>query len=81
MGAYYICAIKSQFKWLISFPVSITVYVICAIEFFVRFWKNKPVRGDDTSHKFEEGWTARMGMQMKIMIIGLTFNTTCLFIR
>ncbi|KIM85171.1 hypothetical protein PILCRDRAFT_817160 [Piloderma croceum F 1598] len=61
--------------------VSITVYVICAIEFFVRFWKNKPVRGDDTSHKTEEGWTARMDIQMKIMIIGVTFNTTCLFIR
>ena len=81
MGACYICAIKYQFRRLIPFPVSITVYVICAVEFFVRFWKNKPVRGDDTSHKTEEGYTARMDMRMKIMIIGLTFNTTCLFIR
>lgn len=58
--------------------MSITVYATCAAEFFVRFWNDKPVRG---SHKFGEGRTARIDTQMKIMIIGLTFNTTCLFIR
>ena len=81
MGACCVCAIKYRSQRLIPSPVSITVYVICAVEFFVRFWKDNPVRKDETSLKAEEERTAGMDMRMKTMIIGLTFNTTCLFIR
>ena len=62
-------------------PVAITVYTMCATEFFLRFLKDKPVRGDATSHKFEEESTVRVDIRMKIMVIALTFTTTCLFIR
>jgi len=61
--------------------IAITVYTMCATEFFLRFLKDKPVRGDATSHKFEEGSTVRVDIRMKIMVIALTFTTTCLFIR
>ena len=58
-------AIKYR-PWLILSLVFITIYAACAVEFFVRFWTDKPVRG---GHKTGEGRLAGMNMRMKIIIM------------
>ncbi|KAF9237338.1 RTA1 like protein-domain-containing protein, partial [Melanogaster broomeanus] len=59
--------------------VSIAVYVACAGEFFIRFFADSPVRtvtaGSTEKHNLN------YGQKMKYVIMGLIFNTTCIFIR
>ena len=57
-------------------PVSIVVYVACAIEFFLRFDMDKPIRkkrDGQPKEPFSSGMT--------IMTRALIFSTTCIFIR
>jgi len=54
--------------------------VILAAEFFLRFIHDKPLRGSPSSRK-QEDVTVLLDKRMRIMIYGLIFNTTCLFIR
>jgi hypothetical protein len=58
----------------------ITIYVFLAAEFFLRFIHDKPLGGLASSHKGEVP-TVLLDKPMQIMIGGLIFNTTCLFIR
>jgi len=60
--------------------VAITIYVLFAGEFFLRYFNDKPVRGKWTSTEAKRH-SALMDKHMRIMIYGLIFNTTCLFIR
>lgn len=56
--------------------LTITVYTLCATEFFIRYFKKRPVRldtGDVTHGTFDR--------YLKHMSLALVFNTTCLFIR
>jgi hypothetical protein len=56
--------------------VTITVYSLCATEFFIRYFKKRPVRldtGDVMRGTFDR--------YLKYMSLALAFNTTCLFIR
>lgn len=56
--------------------MTITVYSLCATEFFIRYFKKRPVRldtGDVTRGTFD--------CYLKYMSLALAFNTTCLFIR
>ena len=56
--------------------VSLIVYVIAAIEFFLRFFADKPIREASNSRT-----KLTLEPRMKIMLAGLIFSTTCLFIR
>ncbi|KAJ6481507.1 RTA1-like protein [Mycena vitilis] len=56
---------------------TITVYVLCAGEFLVRYLHNRPV-GNAIAGKLE---TAPLDRKMKVLVCALVFNTTCLFIR
>jgi len=63
--------------------VSLIIYVVCAAEFFLRFLKDRPIRGNGPGHT-SKGQPRRrrlMGTGIKIMIEGLTFSTICLLIR
>ena len=57
-------------------PVSLTIYAICATEFFLRFFWDKPIR-----ETLKEKSRDSVNTGMKIMIGALVFSTTCLFIR
>lgn len=63
-----------------GFSAMITLYVLCAIEFYIRYAKNLPVRevklnGGDVSIR------GYMDKHLLYMTIALAFSTTCLFIR
>lgn len=61
--------------------VSLVVYVICALEFYLRFLTDRPIRGISTSQA-EKGEIKRpMDTRMKIMMGALAFSSLCLFIR
>ncbi|KAF9464056.1 RTA1-like protein [Collybia nuda] len=62
---------------------TITIYVICAIEFFVRYFKRRPVRSVplNAADGKESSIRGYMDKRLKIMSIGLSFSTVCLFIR
>ena len=56
--------------------MTIILYSLCAAEFFIRYFKKRPVRlytGDVTRGIFDR--------YLKCMSLALAFNTTCLFIR
>jgi len=55
---------------------SLIVYVICATEFFLRFFSDTPIRESSKRQSREP-----VDKRMKIMICGLIFSTVCLFIR
>jgi len=57
-------------------PVSLIVYVICATEFFLRFFKDKPIRKALNGQPKEV-----VNPRMMMMIRALIFSTVCLFIR
>ncbi|KAF8895227.1 RTA1-like protein [Infundibulicybe gibba] len=59
---------------------TITIYVLCAVEFFIRYFKDAPLR---TTLPYSPNEKSRgvIGKRMKVMIAALVFNTTCLFIR
>jgi hypothetical protein len=56
--------------------VALIVYVIAATEFFLRFFADKPIREASNSRT-----KLTLEPRMKIMLAGLIFSTTCLFIR
>ncbi|KIM74097.1 hypothetical protein PILCRDRAFT_815278 [Piloderma croceum F 1598] len=61
--------------------VSLVVYVTCALEFYLRFLKDRPIREISTSNA-EKGEIKRpMDTRMMIMMGGLAFSSLCLFIR
>ncbi|KAF8895226.1 RTA1-like protein [Infundibulicybe gibba] len=59
---------------------TITIYVLCAAEFFIRYFKDAPLRttAPQLSNEKPRGV---MDKRMKLMVAALVFNTTCLFIR
>jgi hypothetical protein len=59
-----------------KFLVSLIIYVMCAGEFFLRFFWDKPIR-----ETLKEKSGDLVNTRMKIMIGALIFSTTCLFIR
>lgn len=67
--------IRSELLTLVS-PVSLIVYVICATEFFLRFFKDKPIREAINKQSKEVA-----NPRIKMMIRALIFSTVCLFIR
>ncbi|KAK7058065.1 RTA1-domain-containing protein [Favolaschia claudopus] len=56
---------------------TITVYVLCAGEFLLRYLRNRPIR----SSMVVATSTPPLSGNMKILISALVFNTICLFIR
>jgi len=61
--------------------VSLVVYVTCALEFYLRFLKDRPIREISISNA-EKGKIKRsMDTRMKIMMGALAFSSLCLFIR
>jgi len=56
--------------------VSLIIYAMCAAEFFLRFFWDKPIR-----ETLKEKSRDMVNTRMKIMIGALIFSTTCLFIR
>jgi hypothetical protein len=62
---------------------TITIYVVCAIEFFVRYLKKRPIRAVPLNIVDGKRTSIRgyMDKRLKIMSIALSFSTVCLFIR
>ncbi|KAG6844188.1 hypothetical protein H0H93_016603, partial [Arthromyces matolae] len=58
----------------------IVVYTILAMEFFVRYFHNKPFRKSDSSTESLH-FHKPMSRKLKIMSLGIAFCTLCLFIR
>jgi hypothetical protein len=61
--------------------VSLIIYVICAVEFFLRYVKDRPIREITTNQTSKEQPRRQMEARTKIVISGLAFATVCLFIR
>ena len=59
--------------------VAITLYVLLASEFFIRFVVKRPVRM--TTYLAVNPSKRHLDMKMKWMIFGLGFSTVCIFIR
>lgn len=63
--------------------VTITMYVACAAEFFIRYFHDKPLNrihetsGDAYTHPAK----GQLNMRLKIMTSALIFTTLCLWIR
>jgi hypothetical protein len=57
------------------------VYVTCALEFYLRFLKDRPIREISTSNAEKGEIKHPMDTRMKIMMGGLAFSSLCLFIR
>jgi len=60
--------------------VSITAYVMCAGEFFYRWFSDRLFHKEAPASKADV-MRRDMDQYMKTMIVALIFNTTCLFIR
>lgn len=58
--------------------MTITVYVLCAGEFLLRYVHNRPFAGRPGARTAS---TPPLSMHMKILVGALVLNTTCLFIR
>ena len=54
--------------------VASSLYSILAVEFLIRYVKDRPVRRTDTAR-------GELDKRVKLMICGLSFSTVCLFIR
>ncbi|KAF8965860.1 RTA1-like protein [Flammula alnicola] len=67
----------------ISFQLfTITIYAMCASEFYVRYSRNWPIRrasGETKDEGLRDG--EPMGGKISLMSAALLFSTTCLFIR
>ncbi|RXW23951.1 hypothetical protein EST38_g1927 [Candolleomyces aberdarensis] len=59
----------------------IVIFTACAVEYFTRFSKDRPLRPNVTPIEKKEEGRARMSPKLKIMLGGLSFNTLCLTIR
>ncbi|KAF8871610.1 RTA1-domain-containing protein [Infundibulicybe gibba] len=62
--------------------ITITIYAACAVEFFVRYLKDRPVNrtGGGEDEKAVSPHKA-IDARLKLMCFALMFSTTCLFIR
>jgi len=63
---------------IVAQMIAIAVYVACAGEFFLRYFSDSPVRKEDSETTIQSG---PLDQRMKYMVVGLTFATTCMFIR
>ncbi|EIW86746.1 RTA1-like protein, partial [Coniophora puteana RWD-64-598 SS2] len=63
---------------IVAQMIAIALYVACAGEFFLRYFSDSPVRIESSETTVRGG---RLNQKMKYMIVGLTFATTCIFIR
>ncbi|KAG6330010.1 hypothetical protein ID866_9078 [Astraeus odoratus] len=63
--------------------VAITVFVIFASEFLLRYASDKPLKGPADDMERHQALAYRLGMdpRMKISLYAMAFSTTCLFIR
>ncbi|KAJ7247419.1 RTA1 like protein-domain-containing protein [Mycena haematopus] len=62
--------------------ISISIYILLAAEFFLRFFTDKPLGGRKTAyHSLGGRGRGELDQDLRIMIGALAFNTTCLFIR
>ncbi|KAJ6528733.1 RTA1 like protein [Mycena vulgaris] len=61
--------------------VTITVYVLCAGEFLLRYLQNRPIASRAAAATAAPGTTGALTPRMKLLVAALVFNTTCLFIR
>ncbi|KAJ6450374.1 RTA1 like protein-domain-containing protein [Mycena sanguinolenta] len=62
--------------------ITISIYILLATEFFFRFFTDKPLGGREAVyHSLGGRGRGELDKKLKIMIIALGFNTTCLLIR
>jgi len=67
--------------------LTITIYAICAIEFFIRYSRNWPIPRSSTPNPPTEGKEYRLSQarlmsgKITLMSVALLFSTMCLFIR
>jgi len=66
---------------IVAQMISITVYVACAGEFFLRYFSDSPVRKVSPVDSTGTAGGNVIDPNMKLMIIALIFDTTCIFIR
>ena len=56
------------------FPVAITLFVICAVEFLIRYSIDRPVRKSPTVRGV-------LDKRLKLMLLGLLINVIFIYIR
>jgi hypothetical protein len=63
--------------------VTISIYILLASEFFLRYFADKPLRGKEADyHSLNANrGRGRLDGRLRIMTCALVFNTTCLLIR
>ncbi|KAF8217435.1 RTA1 like protein-domain-containing protein [Mycena galopus ATCC 62051] len=67
--------------------ITISIYILLAIEFFIRYFTDKPVGGREAVYHSlgvntaSRGGKGELDGKLRIMIGALAFNTTCLLIR
>jgi len=72
---------NSQVTDFIPFIVIILAYAVLAIEFFVRYAYDRPLKLQQQSIESLEKPRPVMGIRLKVMAWALGFCTTCLLIR
>ncbi|EAU82398.1 hypothetical protein CC1G_06708 [Coprinopsis cinerea okayama7 len=65
---------------IILHVVAIVFYALLAVEYYIRFVIERPLNKINLAHKH---YTARgrLTKRIELMLVGLTFNTLCLFVR
>ncbi|EGN94128.1 hypothetical protein SERLA73DRAFT_188718 [Serpula lacrymans var. lacrymans S7.3] len=66
---------------IVAQMISITVYVACAGEFFLRYFSDSPLRRVFPVDSPNNAGGNVIDPNMKLMIMALIFETTCIFIR
>ncbi|KAF9461865.1 RTA1 like protein-domain-containing protein [Collybia nuda] len=61
--------------------VTLSLYSCVAIEYFIRYMKDKPLPSRRYTQEYAQGTKTVLTPKLKIMALALAFNTTCLFIR
>ncbi|KAL0961260.1 hypothetical protein HGRIS_006223 [Hohenbuehelia grisea] len=61
--------------------VTITVYVLCAAEFYIRYMSDKPVRSTSNASSDTEVVRGAFDKRLKLMSLALSLSTVCLLIR
>ena len=62
--------------------VVIVVFSICALEFVIRYLKNRPLHvAERNNEKYPITGRGELTGKLKIMLLGLLFSTVVLFIR
>ncbi|KAJ7446599.1 RTA1-like protein [Mycena latifolia] len=62
---------------IIAQLVTITIYILCAAEFFMRYMKDNPLK----KYGPAPGKRGVLTTRLKVLIGGMSFNTLCLYIR